>query len=397
MPRLLRITSLILASAWLTACEPRSENPSNMVPLPEPPPATAPVETTPVTPIRLPKPATLGPVNPAIVELPGGGGEMSEPMIRVCLGGEQASPVRVNAKNYRGTVKTYRLENGNYITINQLPLESYLLGLAELYPSWKEETYRAQAVASRTYALYQIISDGHTQLWDVTADVGSQKYDGKISETAKARAAVAATRGQVLTASFNGRSGIFCAFFSSCSGGVTQDVFEAWGDAPLPMLRGRTVEAWELTANCKVFYWPEITIDKTAVTRAVRSWGARNRLANLANINEVSVVQIAQRNSVTRRPTEIRIYDTKGQVAAMRAEEFRLALMQSPQRNYVVPMSSNCDILDSGNSIRLVNGRGYGHGIGMSQWGAQGMALAGKNYREILGYYYPSAGLTTLW
>lgn len=374
----------------LAACPPQPVPP--VAPLP--PPVTAPPpQTLPVTPIRLPKPPVLGPINAAIVELPT---RMDEPMIRVGLGGERSTPVSVNPRHYRGTVKTYQLPNGNYFTINRLPLESYLAGIQEILASWNPQTFRAQAIASRTYALYQILTQGQSKNWDVSADVSSQVYGGIASETAKSRAAVAATRGQVLIATAAGRSGIFCAFFSACAGNASQDPAEAWGDMPVPTLTARRLIP-EYEARCAKFSWPQIAISKPALTHAIQTWGQRNSLAHLAGLGPIQSVIISQRNPATGRPTEIRLTDTAGRWALMRAEEFRIALLQDPARDYTAPFSSNCDILDAGTAIILANGHGYGHGIGLSQWGAQGMALAGKSHQEILGYYYPGAGLKTAW
>ncbi|MEI8194932.1 MAG: SpoIID/LytB domain-containing protein, partial [Phycisphaerae bacterium] len=305
-------------------------------------------------------------------------------------------PVSVDSHRYRGTIKTYQLPNGKYFTINRLPLETYLAGIQEILPSWSPQTFRAQAIASRTYALYQILTQGQTKYWDVSADVSSQVYGGISSETAKARAAVAATRGQVLITSAGGRSGIFCAFFSACAGGASQDPAEAWGDMPVNTLTARRLVP-EYEARCTKFSWPQIVINKTSISQAIQSWGERNSLAYLAGLGPIQSVTINKRNPASGRPTEIRLTDAAGHWALMRAEEFRLALIQDPARDYAAPFSSNCDILDAGTAIVLANGHGHGHGIGLSQWGAQGMALAGKSHQEILGYYYPNAGLKTAW
>jgi stage II sporulation protein D len=383
---------LLFASVVLVACEPHAPPPADLIPPPSAP--KPPPESMPTTPIRLPKPPVLGPVNPALVEVPA---HLGEPMIRVCIGGERSSPVSIDPRNYRGTIQTYRLENGNYFTINRLPLETYLQGLQEIYPSWESATYRAQTIASRTFALYQILTGGRAHLWDVSASVSSQVYGGRRSETAKARAAVAATRGQVLIATVGARTGIFCAFFSSCSGGATQDPADAWGDQTLGTLSAHRVGNWELAAGCPSFQWSDIAISKANVRQALANWGERNELASLTNLGPVAHVAIVKRNAATGRPSEIRITDSAGHSALMRAEEFRLALMQNPERTYAEPLSSNCDIRESVNAIVLCNGRGYGHGIGLSQWGAEGMARAGKSHQEILGLYYPGASLETLW
>lgn len=393
--QIVRVAFVLLAGSLLAAgCE---SEPTNTPTIPAPPTSRqAPAQPSPVTPIRLQKPRTLGPVGPAIVSLPS---TMREPVIRVRLGGERDQPLTITTGQYRGTVETYRLANGNYITINKLPIETYLVGVLakELYPSWSPETYRAQAIAARTYALYQILTEESDSLWDVSADEGSQMYGGRKAETPKAREAVTATRGQVLMTTWQNQMGIFCSFFSSCSGGASQDPFDARGDMPVGPLSARNLTPWEITANCPKFYWGPLTIRKADVTRAVQAWGMRNELPYLTALGPIQKVTITRRNPTTGRPVELALIDIAGRSAPIRAEEFRLALLQDPAGIIPAPQSSQCDIVDAGESIRLINGRGYGHGIGLSQWGAQGMAVAGRNAYQILSYYYPGASLHTAW
>ncbi len=187
-------------------------------------------------PIILEKPRLLGPLTPAIIPIPN---EMHEPLIRVKLTNESDAPPYVRKSNYRGRVETLTLPNGKFVAINTLPMDDYLTGVLakEILNGWETETFRAQAIAARTFALYQIMNESNGVPWDVSNDVKSQMYGGISGETAKSRNAVAATRGQVLTATSKGRTGIFCSFYSSSDGGATQDPFEAWGDESLPALR----------------------------------------------------------------------------------------------------------------------------------------------------------------
>jgi len=117
----------------------------------------------------------------------------------------------------------------------------------------------------------------------------------------------------------------------------------------------------------------------------------------LKGLDAVYSVVIGRRNAVTGRPTEIWVTDVRGHTVALRAEEFRLALVHDPKGRAPCPISSWFDIVDRGNAIVLANGRGFGHGIGMSQWGAQTMALEGRPASQILGYYYPGSMLVQAW
>ena len=129
----------------------------------------------------------------------------------------------VPRNKYRGRVEAVRLGNGKYVAVNVLPLESYLQGLGELLSGWEPAAFRAQVIAARTFAVYEIATDGRTRDWDVSDDESSQVYVGIAGETAKTRAAAADTRGQVLMATVEGKTGIFCSRYSSCIGGASQD------------------------------------------------------------------------------------------------------------------------------------------------------------------------------
>lgn len=340
------------------------------------------------------KPKSLGPPLPAVVAVPAA---MEEPVIRVKITGEHASPP-VLTKKYHGRVEILRLPDGNYVAINTLGIESYLMGVLsrEMYGSWDIEAYKAQAIAARTYALYQLRTSNKNTQWDVNADESSQMYGGVAGETRKSRAAVGATRGMVLeTTAANGQSGIFCAFYSACSGGATQDPFDAWGDASVGPLAGHRVG--DVEEGCPKFRWGAVTVEKSEITRVLRAWGQKNQEPAVAGIGMVRSVNVVRRHATTGRPVELRITDDGGRQILLRAEEFRIALLNDPLHLAPKPPSSFCDYQDAGSAIVLANGRGYGHGIGMSQWGAQALALRGVSGEDILRFYYPGSVIRPLW
>ena len=343
---------------------------------------------------KLEKPCLVGPLSPAIVILPD---KYPQPTIRVLIAPEQNSRPALATAAYRGKVEAVKLPNGHYIGLNTLPLDSYLQGVLakELYGSWDIEAFRTQAVAARTYALYQIFANTHDRAYDVTDNEGSQMYGGIAGETPRSRQAVADTAGQVLIARYGDKSGIFCAYYSACHGGATQDPSEAWGDYPVAPLSARIVG--NIDAGCSRYTWPTMTLKKEDLQRCVNNWGEHNGFTELAALGPIHTVIISERNATTNRPTVITLTDVQGKSAVMRAEEFRLSLVLDPAGSAPKPFSSWFDIKDAGRSLQLVNGRGYGHGIGLSQWGAQAMALNGHNYKQILSFYYPTSTLRTLW
>jgi stage II sporulation protein D len=399
-------TALLFGMLLLTGCQP-AESTLSFNNVPSPPsvnsfnsPTVPPVErgTTapafPAVPTILPKPELLGPVYPGIIHL---ASWMKEPWIRVRITQESTTPPYINPRLYRGTIKIAHLPDGKYAAINSLPIESYLAGVLsrELYANWQPATYRAQAIAARTYALYQIETFGRTHAWDVTGGQNSQVYGGKNAETPRAWQAVRATIGEVMETRDQQEMGIFCAFYSACNGGASQSAADAWGDPSVPPLTNHVFGT--LDANCPKFIWPTITLSLQQITQAVTWWGQKNKIPYLAELGPVASVRITQRNAVTHRPMIITLIDVAGHIGKMRAEEFRLALALDPMRTVPAPPSSFFDIQRDGNNIELVNGHGFGHGIGLSQWGAQTLALRGWRAESILQLYYPHSWIHKEW
>jgi stage II sporulation protein D len=341
------------------------------------------------------KPQTLGPVGPAIVILPP---HIAEPAIRVKLTEEMDRPPAVNRSKYRGRIDIVQTFNKKYVAINTLPLDAYLQGVLakELYGSWEPAAYRAQAIAARTYALYSMLTDGRGKQWDVNDDESSQMYGGMAGETAKSRAAVAATRGEVLMALHDGKQGIFCSRYSACIGGATQDPFDAWGDSSIGPLKARVVG--NVDANCDKFVWKtDFVASRADVTRCIQSWAIRNAEDYLRGLGAITQIKISKRQPETGRPTEFMLTDAAGRSAPIRAEEFRLALLTDPVGRAPKPYSSFFEIRAEGDAFVMYNGRGHGHGIGMSQWGAQNLAKEGRTHEEILAFFYPGSSLQELW
>ena len=348
----------------------------------------------PAVPAILPKPKILGPLYPGIIPV---ASSMRQPWIRVRITRESATPPYINPHLYRGIVRIVHLADGKYAAINSLPIESYLAGVLsrELYRNWLPATYRAQAIAARTYALYQIVTFGRTHAWDVTGGQNSQVYGGKNAETPRAWNAVRATTGDIMETRDHQEMGLFCAFYSACNGGASQSAAEAWGDPSVPTLVNRVFGT--LDANCPEFNWPTMAFSLQQITQAVTWWGQKNDIPYLAELGPIVSVRITQRNAVTRRPMIITLIDAAGHVGKMRAEEFRLALALDPMRTVPAPPSSFFNIQSDGNNIELVNGHGFGHGIGLSQWGAQTLAERGWRARSILQTYYPHSWIHKEW
>ncbi len=348
----------------------------------------------PAVPAVLPKPILLGRAYPGVIPL---ANRISEPWIRVKITAEESTPPVIHAALYAGRVYDIRLADGKYVAINALPIENYLTGVLskELYANWGMAAYRAQAIAARTYAFYQIETFGRTHPWDVTGTQSSQVYGGRNAETPHSRLGTDQTRGIIMEGISHGERGVFCAYFSACNGGAEESAHSAWGDHRVSTLVNKYTG--NLDAACPEFNWPPMVISKWAITNAVHWWGVKNKLAYLADLGAVSSVAVTRSNPITGRPEIITLTDAAGHIGKMRAEEFRLALLMDPNPAVHAPPSSFFQIVDRPASIELVNGHGFGHGIGLSQWGAEDLASRGYSARYILQMYYPGRMLHREW
>ena len=305
------------------------------------------------------------------------------------LAATDGKPVAVSGKRYHGTLDLIPAGPDAFDVINVVTLDDYLQGVvpSEAYAKWPAETLKAQAIAARTYAIYQIRTkaDGDKH-YDVYADVRSQAYGGIDAEAASTNDAVMATRGVVLASGPKGKERIFCAYFSSTCGGATasgRDVF----DDPTPALRERTADG---CVEAKRYRWPEFSITKAELTRRVRVYGERN-LMSVAQIGSVRSMEVLSRNAVSR-PNRFVLTDESGRRFELDAEQMRNAANADGPKEPQF-LSSFFTPVDAGEAIRITDGRGWGHGVGMCQHCTFGWAKRGANVKSILAESYPGSVL----
>ncbi len=255
------------------------------------------------------------------------------------------------------------------LVINRVDIESYLLSVvpSESIASWPIETLKAQAVASRTYAYYQML---HRQrrLYDLVDNEGDQAYRGVTREHPRSTKAVRETEGQVLV--YDGRP--ILAMFSANSGGFTADP-KAVFDLSKPYLVAKPDPE---SLKGKMARWTR-RFSVNEVERRLNRIGIR--VKGLVNIYPYVV-------GPSGRIVKVKLVDSRGAKILRTRTTLRRALR--------LP-----DILmkiykEDGRFV--FEGRGFGHGVGYSQWGA---AFMGKKttYRNILKFYYPNAYLVKLW
>ena len=312
------------------------------------------------------------------------------------VGGVHASPVELTlecrsgrvelgGKPYRGSLRLLPVGQGRFIVVNHLDMESYLAGVLarELYPNWSVETYRAQAIAARTFAMYQVMTAGKSADYDLGSTQASQVYGGASAETQRSWQAVRATHGQVLAWGSFGHERIFLAQYSSCCGGRTNPASVIRFAEDIPPLRGGQVCTG--CAASSRYRWGPVRIRKTDLYTALgASYSA------VAGLGGIAQLKVASQNEYGRI-VWVDVIGPNRELVRLRAEDVRLSLLKSSIPAAQQLYSANCSIRDAGHSIEFYDGRGYGHGVGMCQWGAEYLAANGASHEQILSFYYPQA------
>jgi stage II sporulation protein D len=279
--------------------------------------------------------------------------------------------LQVDGKPYRGLVELRKKRNGLLLVINDLDLEEYLGGViaSEVPHDWEFEALKAQAVASRTYALYEKRTAGNRP-YHILATVLSQVYNGVQGEQASAVRAVKETRGLVLT--YQGK--IISAFYHANCGGHTEDASLLWAiDAPY--LGGVDCACQDIV---KDGLW-EKRVSANHISDVLMRQGFR--------VYEISDMRIAGITPAGRVRNVI-IRSSRG-TTTVPAETLRTAL-----GNTEIP--SLFFELEYSAGEAVFSGRGRGHGVGLCQWGAKEMAERGHDFKSILAHYYPGTVLSLM-
>lgn len=318
---------------------------------------------------------------------------------------EPEKPVKINGRSYPGKIE---LRPGSAIGFfNHAGLEDYVTGVlaGEVYPHWPPAALKAIAVAVRSYTLFNLNRHGK---FDFCDQVHCQKYPG-LSQSPAFFAAVAATRGEVLT--WEGR--VINAVYHASSGGFTRNNEDVWEGEALPYLRG--VEDFD--QNGEKYYWPEsffFSGEELAAKLGLNGNGPLEIFPVTAGEKGFSglgfrcgkengemVVRYETIRRLLRLPgPNFRFYKVKADelgAAAGRLEELALGrgievdgkIYLEAKVRLTLPVEEirGYTVIGPGEGV-LVIGRGAGHGVGLSQWGARALAEKGYDYRDILRHYY---------
>jgi stage II sporulation protein D len=295
----------------------------------------------------------------------------------------------VGGRRYRGEVMLHSAAGGLLI-VNRLPIEEYLRGVVplEIGPRTAQEraAVEAQAIAARSYALVRLRPESATR-FDLVANVTHQVYGGADAELPLSDEAVQATEGMVIT--YAGR--IVDAVYHSTCGGSTAAASEVWRSGDQPYLQPVSDRIPGSDRHyCDVsprFRWTrEIGRDEltTLLGRYLRSY-AEVGSAGPGTPRSVAVDGLTP----SGRVRTLVITTDRGRYT-LRGNDMRYVLRESSgailgSTYFSVENHSPGGVLDR---LTLL-GAGYGHGIGLCQWGAIGRARAGQDFRSILGTYYP--------
>ncbi|MBP2628222.1 MAG: SpoIID/LytB domain protein [Firmicutes bacterium] len=310
--------------------------------------------------------------------------------------------IEVNKKQYRGNIDIHITHGSAVLTIvNTLPIEQYLYGVIakEMSPSWHFEALKAQAVAARTYALYNLNKHQNDD-YDVCATTDCQIYDGRESEVTQVIKAVDNTSGQVIMA----QGKVIPAYFHSSSGGYTENSENVWGTYE-SYLRGVV----DYDQNSPLYKW-EKKLTTNELTAAINKAGYTIGIIKAIELPPLTSKPMnTPERGVSGRVKVIQFIGSTGS-AQLTGEQLRKILgLKSTlfDVSVMVPVEQAVDFGQSfitdkkeihrisgrPNEIIVISGFGWGHGLGLSQWGAKAMAEQGPQgdstyFKEILKHYY---------
>ena len=272
---------------------------------------------------------------------------------------------------YKGELEIVPEKNsGKFIFVNKLPLEDYLMGVvaAEMPASWHLEALKSQAVAARTYAVDSILASPNST-YHVESTTQSQVYGGIKRETVRSNQAVQETKGEILLY----REKPARTFYHSNSGGKTELPEVVWGYTGLNYLL--VVDS----PHCKEannFEW-KINLSPSQMQEKLK-------FLELEEIKNIRVIE----TSPSGRAKTLEI-EGKEKTVTMNAVEFRRAIGQTVMRSLLFEIELQEE------NFRIT-GKGFGHGVGMSQWGSKGMAEKDYDYKDILAHYYRGTDLANI-
>lgn len=292
---------------------------------------------------------------------------------RLVIQPEPSGFIQVNHTPYRGYIAI--LKRTGLTVVNYVLVEDYLYGVVpkEMPPSWNAEALRAQSVAARTFALKNRKSHS-AEGFDLCSTSHCQVYEGMPAETRTTTEAVDSTRGEVLFY----KGAIMDALFHADSGGMTESSEYVWGSS-VPYLRAVTevqmqTQPWNRTVSMSEF------------AQKLEKNGRAIGTVKEVRLSPLTVGKGSSDRSPSGRVRSAEFVGTKG----------RITLSGNGLRS-IFSLPSTLFSIRIGKTDINFSGYGSGHGLGLSQWGAQALADKGKSYKDILFHYYTDVTLEKLY
>ncbi len=276
--------------------------------------------------------------------------------------------VKINGRRYRDSILILKTSNGLNV-INELGIDNYIRGVLpkEMSPSWPPEALKAQAVAARSF-VWKNSGRHRADGFDVCSTVHCQVYGGLEVENPATDRAVFETKGEVL---YDRKGEVVNAVYHASCGGHTEEIANVW-NMTNEIPHYFVPRVCKFCTHYKHFNWTHV-FDGELIRKKMYVSGYK--------VGKIKNLEIVGR-SVSGRAKHIRVSHTAGKTL-IHAGKFRLALdpwrMRSTKLTAVVRHKDSFEF----------RGSGWGHGVGLCQAGAKGMADEGRDYVQILKFYYP--------
>jgi stage II sporulation protein D len=293
------------------------------------------------------------------------------PVDKLFIKTNQPDAVIINGRTFRGDIKLIKNSDMTLSVINYIELEDYIKGISvrEISHYWPPEALKAEVIVFRTFALYKM-QENAAKEYDLTSDIYSQVYSGRAAERYRINKAVDQTKDKVLM--YRGK--IFPAFYHATCAGHTEDASLLW-NIDLAPLKG---VACNFCKDSPHFKWHDVLTKEEIKDKLVASG---------YKINRIKAIQILGRDESGRIRDLSIIGENKN--INITAKDFRELIGPNTIK------STNFQANTAGDDV-VFEGLGWGHGVGLCQWGAYFMAKQGYKYDEILRYYYPQADVKTI-
>ena len=271
----------------------------------------------------------------------------------------------VGGKRYSGLINIKNFKNQIFV-VNIIGIEKYLTSVvgSEMPHRWPIEALKAQAIASRTYALKKTGND----LYDIDSTQRDQVYNGLESKTFRTNKAVKHTRSLVITH----KNKLINALFHSSSGGMTENSEDVWSNK-YPYL----ISVKDFDQKNPKMYWQKIFSNKEL----------QILFPKIGGINEIEILDITK----TGRVKNIKLIGDYGSLDFIGTNlRKKMGLKSTLFRFKFIPDKNQKEknIIKNFKKSLMISGMGAGHGVGMSQWGAKHLALSGYKAKDILKYFY---------